>query len=138
MSCAGWSMCLLQNVRIDCPVPLPAQCTGAEYLGLLAGSLPKFLDSVGRNGRIKLAVYSAGTDVFEGDALGGLKVSAADVLMRDLYVIEQFRSRGIPVVMLLSGGYSRESHRLVANTVVELLRRYMNDQSATISHVTHG
>jgi histone deacetylase 11 len=26
--------------------------------------------------------------------------------------------------MLLSGGYSRESYRLVANTVVELLRRY--------------
>lgn len=110
--------------RIDCPVPLPAGCTGREYLRLLAGSLPGFLDSVGRNGRVGLAVYNAGTDVFGGDALGGLSVSASDVLARDLYAIEQLRSRDIPTVMLLSGGYSRESYRLVANTVVELLRRY--------------
>ena len=110
--------------RIDCPVRLPVRCTGAEYLRLLAASLPGFLDSVGRTGRVGLAVYNAGTDVFEGDALGGLRLSAADVLERDLFAIEQLRSRGIPVVMLLSGGYSRESYRLVANTVTELLRRY--------------
>jgi histone deacetylase 11 len=110
--------------RIDCPVPLPAGCPGAGYLRLLELSLPGFLDSIGRNGRVGLAVYNAGTDVFEGDTLGGLGLSAADVLARDLYVVEQLRARGIPVVMLLSGGYSRESYRLVTNTVVDLLRRY--------------
>src|SRR5205823_7291319 len=103
--------------RIDCPVPLPSPCTGAQYLRLLELSLPGFLDSVGRTGRIGLAVYNAGTDVFEGDALGRLSLTAADVLARDLYVIDQLRSRDIPVVVLLSGGYSRESYRLVANTV---------------------
>jgi histone deacetylase 11 len=112
------------RARIDCPVPLPPGCNGAGYLRLLELSLPGFLDSIGRNGRVELAVYNAGTDVFEGDALGGLGLSVADVLARDLYVVEQIRARGIPVVMLLSGGYSRESYRLVANTVVEFLRRY--------------
>jgi histone deacetylase 11 len=110
--------------RIDCPVPLPAGCIGPDYLRLLQLSLPGFLDSVGRAGRIGLAVYNAGTDVFAGDALGGLRLSAADVLARDLYAIDQFRTRGVPVVMLLSGGYSRASYRLVADTVVALLRRY--------------
>jgi histone deacetylase 11 len=110
--------------RIDCPVPLPERCTGAEYLRLLELSLPGFLDSIERTGRVGLVIYNAGTDVFEGDALGCLQLSAADVLARDLYVIDQVRARGIPVVMLLSGGYSRESYQLVANTVVELLRRY--------------
>lgn len=114
--------------RIDCPVALPQGCMGTEYLRLLEGTLPGFLDSAGRTGRVRLAVYNAGTDVFEGDALGGLNLSAAEVLVRDLYVIEQLRARSIPVVMLLSGGYSHESHRLVANTVVELLRRYGPDQ----------
>jgi histone deacetylase 11 len=109
--------------RIDCPVPLPARCSGTDYLRLLRVTLPGFLDSIGRTARVGLAVYNAGTDVFEGDALGGLGLSAADVLERDVYVIEQLRLRGIPVVMLLSGGYSRESYRLVANTVIELLRR---------------
>jgi histone deacetylase 11 len=102
-------------------------CTGADYLRLLELSLPGFLDSATRNERVGLAVYNAGTDVFEGDALGGLGLSAADVLERDLYVIGQLRARQIPVVMLLSGGYSRESYRLVANTVVELLKRYGNE-----------
>lgn len=110
--------------RVDCPIPLPAGCTGAEYLRLLELTLPGFLDSVGRNGRVGLAVYNAGTDVFAGDALGGLNLSAADVLARDLYVVEQLRARNLPVVMLLSGGYSRESYRLVADTVIELLRQY--------------
>ncbi|HEX4607056.1 MAG TPA: histone deacetylase [Urbifossiella sp.] len=110
--------------RIDCPVPLPDGCAGRDYLRLLELSLPGFLDSIGRTGRVGLAVYNAGTDVFAGDPLGGLNLSAADVLTRDLYVIDQFRARNIPVVMLLSGGYSPESYRLVANTVVELLRRF--------------
>jgi histone deacetylase 11 len=110
--------------RIDCLIPLPSQCTGTEYLRLLELTLPGFLDSIGSSRQLSLAIYNAGTDVFEGDALGHLRLSAADVLNRDLYVIEQLRSRGIPVVMLLSGGYSRQSYQLVANTVIELLRRY--------------
>jgi histone deacetylase 11 len=110
--------------RIDCPVPLPADCTGAEYLDLLAGALPGFLNSISHNSRVALAVYNAGTDVFAGDALGGLNLAAADVLARDLYVVEQLRERNIPVVMLLSGGYSRASYELVADSVAEMLRRY--------------
>ena len=113
--------------RVDCPVPLPESCTGAQYLRLLELSLPGFIESIQRTGRVGLAVYNAGTDVFAGDVLGGLDLSAADVLARDLYVIDLLRARGIPVVMLLSGGYSRESYRLVANTLVELLRRYGSD-----------
>ncbi|MBX9627717.1 MAG: hypothetical protein K2X82_28215 [Gemmataceae bacterium] len=110
--------------RVDCTVPLPTGCTGADYLRLLELSLPGFLDSVRLAGRVGLAVYNAGTDVYAADALGGLGLSAADVLTRDLYTVGQLRTRGVSTVMLLSGGYSRESYRLVANTVVELLRRY--------------
>jgi histone deacetylase 11 len=110
--------------RIDCALPLPFECPGTEYLGKLEFALPGFLDAVGKSARVGLAVYNAGTDVYEHDTLGNLRLSAADVLRRDLYVISQLRARGIPVVMLLSGGYGRESYRLVANTVVELLRRY--------------
>lgn len=115
--------------RIDRPVPLPANCTGAEYLRLLELTLPGFVESLTRNGRIGLTVYNAGTDVFAGDALGGLGLSEADVLARDLFVIDLLRGRGVPVVMLLSGGYSRESYRLVANTVAGLLRKYGDDRN---------
>ncbi len=112
------------RLRLDCDLPLTLGCPGAEYLGILRRHLPGFLDSLARSGRLRLAVYNAGTDVYEADALGGLGLSAADVLERDLFVIASLRERGIPAVMLLSGGYSRESYRLVAATVARLLERY--------------
>jgi histone deacetylase 11 len=112
------------RLRLDCGWPLPLDCDGATYLRTLRQNLPPFLDSLTRSGRLRLAVYNSGTDVYEGGALGGLHLSAADVLERDLFVVAELRERGIPVVMLLSGGYSRESYRLVAATVERLLVLY--------------
>jgi histone deacetylase 11 len=111
-----------EHQRIDCNVPLPFGCPGAEYLAILRENLPHFLDSLGKS-RLRLAIYNAGTDVFNGDKLGGLGLSADDVLERDLFVIHQFQQRQIPFVMLLSGGYSRQSYQLVANTAAKLLRK---------------
>jgi histone deacetylase 11 len=113
---------LEEHQRIDCNIPLPFGCPGAEYLAILRENLPRFLDSLDKS-RIRLAIYNAGTDVFAGDKLGGLGLSASDVLERDLFVIHEFQQRQIPFVMLLSGGYSRESYQLVANTVAKLLGR---------------
>ncbi len=108
--------------RIDCPIPLASGCTGAQYLGALRSCLPGFLDSVG-NSPIALAVYNAGTDVFAGDPLGGLQLSAADILERELYVVGELRSRNIPTVMLPSGGYTRQSYQLIAATIIALIER---------------
>jgi histone deacetylase 11 len=108
--------------RIDCDLPLPPRFSGGDYIRLLKARLPAFLDSVSRSERVALGVYNAGTDVYEGDRLGGLALSVADVLERDLFVIDQFRSRGVPVVMLPSGGYSAESFRLIAATVERLFQ----------------
>jgi len=108
------------QVRIDVNLPLPFGCVGDFYLRTLRTRLPAFLDSLPQP---RLAIYNAGTDVFVGDRLGGLNLSEDDILQRDLFVFQQFRQRHIPVVMLLSGGYSQQSYRLVANTVAHLLSR---------------
>jgi histone deacetylase 11 len=113
--------------RIDCNLPLPAGCRDDVYLGHLHDKLPGFLDSIGREARVALAIYNAGTDVYTGDALGGLAVSEPGILERDTFVVEQLRDRNIPTVMLLSGGYSEASHRLVANSVRALIEKYTND-----------
>lgn len=86
--------------------------------------LPVFFDSISHSERVELAVYNAGTDVYAGDALGNLNVTAEHVLERDLFVIDQLRQRDISVAMLLSGGYSRESYRLVFETVNALVNKY--------------
>ncbi len=106
--------------RIDCGIGITNACGDDDYLDLLHNQLPGFLDSVGRQ-PIGLAIYNAGTDIFAGDPLGGLNISAAAILQRDLFVVRQLRQRGIPTVMVLSGGYTRQSWRLVADSVIQLL-----------------
>jgi histone deacetylase 11 len=107
--------------RIDCKVPLSPRCTEREYLGELEGRLPGFLNSITGSERVGLAIYNAGTDIYAGDPLGGLAVTAQGISRRDQFVVDQLRQRGIPTVMVLSGGYTQESYRLVANSVVHLL-----------------
>ncbi|WP_020474887.1 histone deacetylase family protein [Zavarzinella formosa] len=109
--------------RIDCDLPLPVDCGGREYLGLLRKHLPGFLDSISRSGTVALGIFNAGTDVIQGDPLGAIALSAEDILERDLYTFGEFRKRRIPMVMLTSGGYTRESYRLIAASVCELLRQ---------------
>lgn len=107
--------------RIDCPVPLAFDCGGEEYLDQLRKKLPGFLDNISQSQPVALGIYNAGTDVLAGDPLGGLALSAEDILQRDLFVMNEFRQRQIPAVMLPSGGYTAESYRLIAATVRELL-----------------
>jgi histone deacetylase 11 len=106
--------------RIDCNLRLSSACQGGEYLHTLQKNLPGFLDSVSRE-PTGLAIYNAGTDVFTGDPLGGLNLSAADILERDLFVVKQLRDRGIPTAMVLSGGYTKQSYQFVADSVIRLL-----------------
>lgn len=106
--------------RIDCDVGITSTITDAEYIGELSDRLPGFIDSVGRS-PIGLAIYNAGTDVFAGDPLGGLNISAQTIRERDLFVVDELRKRGIATIMVLSGGYTNQSNQLVADSVIGLI-----------------
>jgi histone deacetylase 11 len=106
--------------RVDCAVAITGSCTDGEYMRELKTRLPDFLDFV-CDSSVGLAIYNAGTDVFAGDPLGGLSISAATIRDRDLYVVGELRKRKIPTVMVLSGGYTQQSFRLVADSVIGLL-----------------
>ncbi|MFC1759731.1 histone deacetylase [Planctomycetota bacterium] len=106
--------------RVDCEIGITNSITDSEYMGKLHGRLPGFLDSVGRS-PIGLAIYNAGTDVFTGDPLGGLSISSATIRERDLFVVGELRKRGIPTIMVLSGGYTKQSYQLVADSVIGLI-----------------
>jgi histone deacetylase 11 len=102
--------------RINCNLPLGSGTRDAEYLDKLQQYLPAFLEQI----QPKIAFYNAGTDIYEHDPLGRLKISAEGVLARDLFVFETLVDAGIPVVMVLSGGYTAESYQLVARSVEEV------------------
>jgi histone deacetylase 11 len=104
----------------DYPLPVPPGLTGAEYLDVVRDSLPGALDAV----RPDLLVYNAGSDPFVGDPLARLRLTAADLADRDLLVVTEARERGIPVAMVLSGGYSAESWRIHADVIEGILTRF--------------
>jgi histone deacetylase 11 len=110
--------------RVDCRVTVPFGWGEVDYLAALESRLPPFLDSVTQGGEVRLAIYNAGSDIFIKDQLGGLKVSAAGVLKRDQFVLRELVGRGIPALVVLSGGYSRESYQLVAAMVGYVLETW--------------
>lgn len=112
---------LVARDRIDCNLPLPPGCGDEQYLDTLRTHLSPFLDSIARSGHLRLAFYNAGTDVYRGDLLGGMRLSAEAVLKRDLFVLDETQQRGIATVMVLSGGYSPMSYQLVAESVKTVL-----------------
>lgn len=104
---------------IDYDVPLNSRTSDREYLNLLKKHLPLFLNQAGD---ISLAFYNAGTDIYESDKLGGLEVSAEGILERDKFVFETFIKADIPFVMVLSGGYTQESYKLIVNSLTWLIQ----------------
>ena len=76
----------------------------ARYLGELGRCIPRIYDEY----RPDEIIYIAGADPFEGDMLGGLMMSKKGLKDRDLLVIGEARKRGIPVAVMLGGGYSAD------------------------------
>ena len=94
--------------RSDLDVGLEDGAGDARYLGALRAALPRMLEH-----RPELVVYLAGADPFEGDRLGGLKVTKAGLAERDRLVLRACRDGGVPIVTVLAGGYAAD----VADTV---------------------
>lgn len=107
--------------RIDYNFPLdigPGTCVDdAVYLGLLQRSLAQAIDTV----KPDFIIYNAGTDILVGDSLGGMKVSAGGIIKRDAMVFQEALVRSIPIVMLLSGGYTDESNEVISASIDNLL-----------------
>jgi acetoin utilization deacetylase AcuC-like enzyme len=108
-----------RKVASDLDVDLPDGCTDAPYLAAVDAAL----DTLWRDHRDQLpglVFYQAGADPHEGDRLGRLKVTAAGLAERDRRVFTACRSRGIPVVLTMGGGYGR----VIEDTVAVQLQTY--------------
>lgn len=101
---------------IDCKVELESYTSDATYLDLVEKNLDKSLNAFEPD----ILVYNAGTDILEGDRLGCLSVSAKGILSRDLLVFQKASERGIPIVMLTSGGYLKVTAKIIASSILNL------------------
>ncbi|XP_023693252.1 histone deacetylase 11 [Paramormyrops kingsleyae] len=70
--------------------------------------------------RPDIIVYNAGTDILDGDPLGGLSISPQGIIKRDEIVFRVARQQGIPILMVTSGGYQRKTARIIADSILNL------------------
>ena len=91
-----------QTSSID--VALPDGVRDEAYLETLDWLLPRSIEGFSPD----LVFYNAGVDPHENDRLGRLSLSDQGLKDRDRRVFSFFRQRGIPVVSVLGGGYSRD------------------------------
>lgn len=75
-----------------------------KYIAALEDSFPRLYTEF----RPDLVFYLAGADPFEKDQLGGLSLSFEGLKLRDSIIINHARRLGIPVAIVLAGGYSRD------------------------------
>lgn len=92
-------------------IPLKAGMKDEVYLDILETELENFL---AQHDDAKLVFYNAGNDILSTDSLGGLSISFAGVIKRDQFVLQQLANRKLPTVVMTSGGYSKQSHLLIA------------------------
>ncbi len=85
----------------DLDVPLPDGMGDDAYLATLRQSL----DLVWSRVRPDLVFYNAGVDPHADDRLGKLALSDAGLLARDRMVIDDCRTRGLPLAGVIGGGY---------------------------------
>lgn len=90
-------------------VGLPDGTADEPYLSILDRHLPPLLHDF----RPQLVIYLAGADPFEDDRLGRLALTRGGLLRRDLLVLRQCRDAGVPVAIVMAGGYARNTEDTV-------------------------
>lgn len=106
----------------DLDVSLPDGTTDEEFLHAVEQCLGVLLQW-----EPELVLYLAGADPWEGDALGRLSVSREGMAQRDRRVHEVASDCGIPLAVVMSGGYApdpRDIAALHAGTVREALAHW--------------
>jgi len=99
-----------RRVPGDVEEDLPDGTGDDAYLAALERLLPVALD----RGRPDICFYLAGADPYEDDRLGRLALTMHGLAARDVMVRDCMRLQGVPVCVLLAGGYGRRIEDTVA------------------------
>ncbi len=96
----------------------------------------KVLPDLIKKHRPDLVIYLAGADPFKEDRLGGFLLTKQGLMDRDTYVLRLCADRGIPVAVVLGGGYAPniddtvEIHLNTVRVVDRLLEDIQNPDSS--------
>ena len=101
----------------DLDVEIYSGTGDAAYLGLLEKHLP---DAFAQS-RPELVFYVAGADPLKGDPLASIALSINGLITRDTMVVDACRSRGVPLVVTLGGGYGRMAWQAQYESIKRML-----------------
>lgn len=85
-----------------------------DYLSALKGLLSGLLD----HARPDLVFYNAGVDPHKDDRLGRLALSDKGLAEREAIVMETCRKRGLPLAVVLGGGYALDVEDIAARHAI--------------------
>lgn len=94
----------------DLDIALADGCGDEEYLLAVENGLKLSIETSDP----KLVIYIAGADPFMGDRLGRLSLSKAGLAARDHLVLDTCCQRGLPVAIVMGGGYANPVEDTVA------------------------
>jgi len=102
---------------IDFNCPVKSNIKDTEYLRILDGALKTAV----KKSKPGIIIYLAGTDIYQNDPLGKMKISETGIIKRDEMVFKYAFKNSIPILMLLSGGYSKKSGLIIGKSIEKLL-----------------
>ena len=105
---------------IDLKVELDAFAADAEYFP----KIEKAMDKAFSEFKPDLIIYNAGTDLMTGDRIGALDISPAGIVKRDEMVFQRALGKKVPIVMLLSGGYQHTNAAVIADSLLNLQKKF--------------
>jgi acetoin utilization deacetylase AcuC-like enzyme len=112
----------------DLDIALPDASDDDAFLAAVKSGAPRAIQQA----QADLAIYIAGADPFYDDQLGRLAMTKAGLAERDRIVFELCQSYGLPVAVVMGGGYARD-----VNDVVDIHLQTMQ-LAAQISKTASG
>ncbi|MBN8807598.1 MAG: histone deacetylase [Sphingomonas sp.] len=112
-----------RKARSTLDVPLADGIGDDAYLETLGTTLTPLLDAE----RPDLILYQGGVDPFVGDRLGRLALSEEGLIRRDRLIADLARTRRIPLVSTVGGGYGDDVLAIARRHVATILTLGRND-----------
>lgn len=105
---------------IDIRVALQCGASDEEYLERLKDAL----EHSKKRFHPDMIIYNAGTDILTGDRLGLLEVTPQGVIERDQIIFQFAVDTQTPITMLQSGGYTKLTHKVIADSITNLVSKF--------------
>lgn len=103
----------------DVDVELQSGLSNDQYMKLLKQHLPKVLEKADAD----ICFIVAGCDTLKDDPLANLNMSHEGIVQRDQFIVDSCIAAKLPVVLTLSGGYSKDAWKAQFASIRNLIQK---------------